>query len=217
MKTAAFFDLDGTLLTVNSAALWMDRERRAGRIGRWTMLQAALYLLGYRFGLVDIERGMLKALQTIKGEREENVRRWTSDWFHQEVAGHVAPGCWPVLDGHRKENRLVVLLTSSSLYESELAAELFRLDAVLCTRYEVVNGLFTGRLSGPISFGRGKVVLAEQFAREMQVDLDDSYFYTDSITDLPMLERVRHPHTVNPDIRLRRLAAKKRWPRLDWR
>lgn len=216
MKTAAFFDLDKTLLTVNSGALWMRRERREGRISRWQVAQASFYLVAYKFGVLDMERAMRKALQTVKGIEEETVRGWTRTWFREEVASHAAPGAWSVIEEHRKRGELLVLLTSSSPYESEIASEHFGLDAFISTRYEIRDGVFTGELVRPVCYGAGKVVLAERFCRERNLDLEAGTFYSDSLSDLPMFERVRHPRVVHPDPRLKRLAARRRWPVLDW-
>ena len=76
-RIAAFFDLDRTLLLVNSGKLWLQRERRHGRLSLWQMIQATFYLIGYKFHAVDMERVMVKALQTVRGLDEEEVRRWT--------------------------------------------------------------------------------------------------------------------------------------------
>jgi putative phosphoserine phosphatase/1-acylglycerol-3-phosphate O-acyltransferase len=86
----------------------------------------------------------------------------------------------------------------------------------LCTRYEVKDGRFTGDFIEPLCYGEGKVIHAERFAREHNIDVDASYFYTDSCTDLPMLERVSYPRVVNPDVRLRWVAKRKGWPILNW-
>jgi HAD superfamily hydrolase (TIGR01490 family) len=215
-QPAAFFDLDGTLLAVNSGRLWMDRERRAGRLTRGQLLKGIYYLLLYRFGLIEMERAMTKALSTIKGLPEQTVRQWTREWFVTEVVPWVARGAQPVVEDHRARGHPVILLTSSSPYESEIATEHFRLDAFLSTRYEVESGLFTGRLVPPVCYGPGKVELAERFAAERGIDLAKSFFYSDSITDRPMLERVGNPRVVNPDLRLRRLATGRGWPILDW-
>jgi len=128
----------------------------------------------------------------------------------------VAPGARGVVEDHRSRGHLLTLLTSSSPYESEAACELFGLDAHLSTRYAVRDGRFTGDLELPLCYGQGKVTLAERFAAARGVDLDRSYFYTDSITDLPMLARVGFPRVVNPDPRLRRLARRRGWQALDW-
>lgn len=215
-RTAAFFDLDGTLLSANSGALWMKHERRIGRLDLWQVVQGTFYLFAYRFHALDMEHVMVKALETVKGEREQVVRRRTHDWFFEEVVQVVAPGARQVLQQHRSRGDLLVLLTSSSPYESEVAARHFALDDFLSTRYEVKDDVFTGDIVRPLCYGQGKVTLAERYAAEHDVDLDRSYFYTDSFSDLPMLQRVGHPQVVKPDLRLRLIAWRKGWPVLQW-
>lgn len=213
---AAFFDLDGTLLSVNSARLWIRSEFREQRLSRWQVLQGAFYLVAYHFGLVTMDSALGEALATVRGVSEETIRQRTRRWFDDEVVRFVAPGGKAAVDEHRRLGHRVVLLTSSSPYESEIACERIGLDGYLSTRYEVEDGLFTGRFVGPICYGAGKVQVASGFAMVHGLDLDASYFYSDSITDLPMLERVGFPRVVNPDPRLRREARRRRWPVLDW-
>ncbi len=103
-----------------------------------------------------------------------------------------------------------------SLYLSELVAEELGLDDVLCNRFEVDDsGAHTGRPVGTLCFGAGKLGYAEAYARDRGVSLADCWFYTDSFSDLPVLERVGHPVVVNPDPRLRREAERRGWP-VEW-
>jgi putative phosphoserine phosphatase/1-acylglycerol-3-phosphate O-acyltransferase len=126
-QPGAFFDLDHTLLTANSGRLWMDRDRREGRIGPLQVLAGLVFLTLYRFGVVDIEMAMNAALTTIKGEREEVVRDWTRRWFDDEVVPFMAPGAKEFIGAHRARGHRVVLLTSSSPYASESAVTHFGL------------------------------------------------------------------------------------------
>jgi len=213
---AAFFDLDKTLITINSARLWITREYRLGRISFFQLLQGTAFILLYHLGLVDMDVAMGKAIATVGGLPEEDLRRRTEKWFGEEVAPFAAPGSRRVLDQHRREGHLNVLLTTSSPYASRCAAELFGLDAFLCSSFEVVEGRFTGKYVAPLCYGQGKVHYARRFARERHVDLEASFFYTDSYTDLPMLEAVGNPRIVHPDPRLRREARRRDWPILDW-
>jgi HAD superfamily hydrolase (TIGR01490 family) len=217
MPGAAFFDLDGTLLTVNSAGLWLRRERRLGKVSAWQLARAALRLVVYRIGMLDIEDTLRAALHTVRGVSEASIRAETRAWWGDEVRRFVAPGARAVLARHRTAGEQLVLLTSSSRYAAEMAVDEFDLDAALYQRYEVRDGRLTGEPLLPICFGRGKVEIAEAWAREHGVDLADSSFYTDSSTDLPMLERVGHPYAVHPDPRLRLVARARSWPILDWR
>ena len=216
MPTAAFFDLDGTLLTVNSADLWVRRERRLGRITGWQLARAALWLGGYKLGVLDMEGALRAALGTLRGVEESFIRAETHAWWRDEVRQHVAPGSRGVLEEHRKRGDLLVLLTSSSRYASEMAREEFGLDVTLCQGYEVRDGRFTGAPLRPLCYAAGKVEVAEAWASEQGVDLAKSAFYSDSSTDVPMLERVGQPFAVHPDPRLRMIARRRGWPMLDW-
>jgi HAD superfamily hydrolase (TIGR01490 family) len=217
MKVAAFFDLDRTLLTVNSGRLWAEAERRSGRISREQLAWAMLYLAGYKLGVIDMERAMDHAVRTLTGMSEGTLRARTHAWYDGQVRHFAAPGAFAAIAQHRAEAHALILLTSSSSYEAERAIEHFGLDAALSTRFEVRDGVFTGKLGQPICYGAGKVALAEVHALEHGIDLGRSYFYTDSITDRPMLERVGHPRVVHPDPRLRLLSLRRGWPVLDWR
>jgi HAD superfamily hydrolase (TIGR01490 family) len=215
-RTAAFFDLDGTLLTVNSADLWVKRERRLGRITRWQLARAGLWLGGYKLGFLDMESALREALGTLAGKEEAEIRAETQAWWREEVRPRVAPGARAVLEEHRQKGDLLVLLTSSSRYASEMALEEFGLDHALCQLYEVKEGRFTGEPLKPICYGPGKVQVAQAWALERGVDLSQSAFYSDSSTDVPMLEKVKYPFAVNPDPRLRLAARQRGWQVLDW-
>lgn len=217
MRRAAFFDLDGTLLSVNSAALWLRRERRLGRLRKRDLALAALYLTAYKFSLIDMERAIGEAVSTLRGQSEAELREAMTAFYRDEVSPLAAPGALVAIDQHRDRGDALVLLTSSALYLADAAREQFGLDDVLCTRYSVSDGLFTGTVQPPVCYGAGKVLYAEAFARERGIDLDGSAFYTDSLTDLPMLLRVGEPYAVNPDPRLRFVARRRGWPVLDWR
>jgi HAD superfamily hydrolase (TIGR01490 family) len=217
VTAAAFFDLDGTLLTVNSANLWLRRERRVGRIDGWQVVRAALRLAAYRVGLLDMEAALRAALGYYRGIPEEQLRAETREWWQGEVRRFIAPGAQPVIERHRRAGDRLVLLTSSSRYASEMAREEFGLDAALFQAYGVREGRLTGEPVLPICYGPGKVAVAEDWAGRSGVDLARSSFYSDSSSDVPMLERVGHPFAVHPDPRLRVVARARRWPILDWR
>jgi HAD superfamily hydrolase (TIGR01490 family) len=213
---AAFFDLDKTLITANSARLWMMRDYRRGRVGKLDIAAGGFFLAAYHLGFVDMLRATRKALSTVKGLPETQLRQETDDWFREEVVPVEAPGARGVIEAHRSDGHRLVLLTSSSPYASACAVSHWDLDSFLSMRYEVLDGCFTGEVLQPLCYGEGKVHYAEALAVAEGIDLDDSWFYTDSFTDLPMLERVGHPMVVNPDPRLGREARRREWPILDW-
>lgn len=216
MRTAAFFDLDKTLITENGARLWMQRERKLGRLGLGMLAQGFFFLLLYHFGIVDIEKAMRKAISTIKGMTPEEIRQETRAWYQECMAPNAAPGAMPAVDSHKQKGHMTVLLTSSSPYASECAVEQFGLDDAICSAYDVKDNRLTGDFLPPLCYGEGKITHACKFAEQHNIDLSKSYFYTDSISDLPMLETVGYPQIVQPDPRLRREAKRRNWPILDW-
>ena len=175
-RIAAFFDLDCTLLTVNSGALWIKRERRLGRLTRKEYLEGLFYLLAYRMNMIDMEQAMGRALLTIKGEREEVVRQWTRDWYYDEVAGRVAPGARRALFAHRRAGHRLVLLSTTSPYQAEVVAEHLSLDGCIHSGYEVREGVFTGSFVQPLCYAEGKVVLAERYGTTAVLTLDRRHF-----------------------------------------
>ena len=217
VKTAAFFDLDRTLITVNSGALWVKREYRRGRITNRQMAEAIFLLAAYRLSLMDMDASLRRAIRVYRGDNEEAIAQRTHLWYQEEVADKVSTEALAALEQHRQAGHLLVLLTSSSPYASAAATEHLGLDGWLSSRYEVKDGCLTGEPIFPLCYGAGKVINAEAYAREHDVDLAQSYFYTDSYSDLPMLLRVGQPRVVNADLRLNLYARLRGWPRLNWR
>lgn len=114
---------------------------------------------------------------------------------------------------HRNQGHRVVIVSAATPYVvRHVARDLDLDDEYLATRLEVVDGKFTGRVVEPACYGQGKVILTRQYAADHNLDLGQSYFYSDSSSDLPLLEAVGHPVAVNPNRRLGRIAAGRGWP-----
>ena len=213
----AFFDLDRTLLAVNSATLWLRRELRLGHIRRRQALRAGTWVLRYRLGFVSVDRVLVKAITELAGTSSRHVAERTAEFYAECIRELIRPGGRRALDWHRARGDACVLLTSSSSYLSELVAKDLQLDAVLCNRFEVdPTGFHTGRPLGTVCFGDGKREHAERYAAAEGVPLSDCTFYTDSYADVPVMEVVGRAVAVNPDRRLRRLAARRGWEIVDW-
>jgi putative phosphoserine phosphatase/1-acylglycerol-3-phosphate O-acyltransferase len=135
----------------------------------------------------------------------------------KEVLPLVVPGARGPIEKHRAEGHVLAILSTSPTYVTRPIAEALGIHEVISTQFEVENGQFTGRLVGPACVGKGKVHWAEDLGARLDLDLENSWFYTDSYTDMPMLERVGNRVVVNPDPRLRRTAKRRGWPVEDWR
>lgn len=216
IRAAAFFDLDGTLIAVNSGRLWLAHERSHRRLSARDAAKGLAYLAAYKLGLVDVRTALSLAAASLRDRPEREFDEGVSEWYGRVVSPLRAPHATHAVERHRAAGHRLVLITTSSSYQASAAARDFALDDHLGTRFAVADGRFTGALVHPVPFGRGKVELAEAYADREGISLEHSYFYTDSITDLPMLERVGHPRVVNPDPRLALVARARSMPVLDW-
>ncbi len=215
--SVAFFDLDKTLLAVNSATLWVRRELALGHLTRLQALRASLWIARYHLGLVSMQDAVIAAIAQLAGTPVQPLLERTTAFYENEVRPLYRPGALRALEEHRGAGEKLVLLTSSSGYLSELVARDLRLDAILCNRFEVDSqGRHTGRPMGEVCFGPGKRTHAERYARGVGIPLSACTFYTDSYSDLPVMEVVGRPVAVHPDHRLRREAIRRGWPVLDW-
>ena len=213
----AFFDLDKTLISRNSATLWIRFELAAGRVTRWQALHALTYVVRYSLGAVDMEDAIRRSVASIAGQPEAELRERALRFYDALVRPIYRPGAAAAIAAHRAAGDRLVLLTSSSNYVSELVCRDLELDDYLCNRFEVdADGRYTGRPIEPLCFGSGKVELAARHAERSQLSLADAVFYTDSISDLPMLEAVGRPVAVHPDPRLRRAARQRGWEIVEW-
>ncbi|GMU60711.1 MAG: phosphoserine phosphatase [Myxococcaceae bacterium] len=215
--TVAFFDLDRTLLAVNSGTLWVRREVALGFLRKRDALRAALWLARYQLGFASAEKLVEDAVAQLAGSPAEPLRERTRRFFEAEVRPTYRPGGRQALEHHRQRGDRVVMLTSSTNYLAELVADELGLDEILCNTLEVgPDGRHTGRVVGRVCFGAGKLPYAQDAAQKHGVALEACTFYTDSFSDLPVLERVGRPVAVNPDPRLRRQAGRRGWTVTDW-
>lgn len=214
----AFFDLDRTLVAENTGRLWVEHERREGNISALQAARAMLWLGLYHVSLIDLDRAYSQALAHYRGVPDAALRERTQRWFHSAVAHRLQPGARAALDWHRSQGHRCVMLTNSSPYQAAVATAHWGLDGWVSNRFLADgDGLLTGEIERPICYGAGKTARAERWAAEHGGSVAESWFYTDSLSDLAMLEQVARPRIVQPDPRLRRVAERRGWPILDWR
>jgi len=212
----AFFDLDRTLLSVNSGSLWVRFEQREGRLSALTALRAAFWLGAYHLGFSRIEPLLLEAIASLAGEEEAVLRSRTTRFFDAEVRHTVRPGARLALDRHRAAGDSIALLSSTSMFLAEDVRALLDIHHIGCNRFGVQEGRMTGLPDGPLCFGAGKLHHARLIADALGERLEDATFYTDSASDVPAMEGIGRPVAVNPDPTLARIARRRGWPVEDW-
>jgi HAD superfamily hydrolase (TIGR01490 family) len=214
-QTAAFFDLDKTIIAKSSALAFSRSFYQGGLINRRAVLRSAYAQFVYLVGGADhdqMER-MREYLSTlVAGWDVQTVKDIIAETLHTIVDPIVYDEAVTLIEEHHLAGRDVVIVSSSGSEVVEPIGELLGADRVIATRMVVDDA---GRYDGEIEFyayGENKATAIREMAEEEGYDLSRSYAYTDSATDLPMLEVVGHPYAVNPDRALRRIAAERGWP-----
>ena len=215
-RVAAFFDLDKTLLGCNSGSRWLQFLRERGEVSAWMMLRGALWAAKYNLAILDMETLATRLVADLTGDSAAEMRAKSAIFWERIVRPAISPTGLAVLTKHRADDHVIVLLSSTTQFVAEPVAAHLDVEHILCTRLQVEDGRFLGTFERPACYGAGKVVHAERFAAAHAIDLAQSYFYTDSYSDLPMLEKVGAPRIVNPDRRLRHHARRHGWPILSW-
>jgi HAD superfamily hydrolase (TIGR01490 family) len=217
MARAALFDMDRTLLRVETASLYVRYKRDIGEASWRDAMRVAWWVAQYTLGVVDAPEVAGRALRTIAGTDEALFTSRCEDWFRRYVERHVAEAGRRAVEAHKARGDVVAIVTGASSYTARPLARRLGIEHLVASELEVgPDGRFTGRPIDPLCYGRGKVVRTARLAQALGFSLDEAVFYSDSHTDLPLLERVREPIAVNPDMRLARVAKKRGWRVERW-
>ena len=210
---AAFFDLDRTLIAGSSAFEFARASYRAGLMTRRQIVSDGLANLRFRLqGSTDEGTEALKERVTsaLKGVRVRDVQRLGPDVL-AGILPRVYPRMLEVAFDHQDAGRPVFICTAASQEVADLLAHVLTFDGAIGTRSEIEDGVYTGRFDGPFTYREGKAQAIRELAAERGLDLEASWAYSDSESDLPMLRAVGHPVAVNPDASLARIAHEHDW------
>ncbi|HVO24798.1 MAG TPA: HAD family hydrolase [Candidatus Margulisiibacteriota bacterium] len=212
MRPAAFFDIDHTLITTDSGMLFMRYLVQQGQVRRRDLVRPLYYTLLHRLNLLDIDVLFARYTDWVRGQSHDEVRELCDAWFAACIRPAISTAMAAKVVEHRANGHVVAILSSATNYVAEPLARELDIEHLLVNRLLVAGGRLTGDAVRPLCYGDGKRYWAEQFAQAHSVDLRRSYFYSDSIADLPALNVVGHPRAVNPDRLLRRHARRHGWP-----
>src|SRR6201991_715726 len=216
--TAAFFDLDKTVIAKSSTLAFSKPFQAGGLISRRAVLRSAYAQFVYLVGGADhdqMEKMRQFMSQLVAGWDVATVREIVADTLHNIVDPLVYDEAVTLIEEHKAAGRDVVIVSTSGTEVVEPIGAMLGADIVIASRLEIVDGKYTGEIDY-YAYAEEKARAIEQMAGERGYDLEQCFAYSDSITDAPMLELVGHPHAVNPDKELRRLAAGKGLPVLQF-
>jgi HAD superfamily hydrolase (TIGR01490 family) len=217
-RTAAFFDLDKTVIAKSSTLTFGKSFYQGGLINRRTALRTAYAQFVYLVGGADhdqMER-MRQYLSTLcRGWNVQQVKEIVAETIHDLIDPIIYDEAASLIEEHHLAGHDVVIVSTSGAEVVEPIGELIGADRVVATRMVVKDGRYTGEVEY-YAYGPTKADAIAELAGSEGYDLSRCYAYSDSATDVPMLESVGHPHAVNPDRALRREAIARDWPVLSF-
>lgn len=217
-QAAAFYDLEGTLVSTNLVhTLGFYATRQQGLWETLKMSAGTVAKLPF-FGLTDLySRNVFNEVffRSYKGLSEDRLRFFSEDLFEEVLKPAVFPGTFELIKTSKKIGQRQIVLTGALDFTIAKLMDYLEIDDFVANRLEFVNGYATGRILPPVMASATKAKWMREYAERENINLSESFSYSDSISDLPMLSIVGHPVAVNPDFRLKQTATQHDWAILD--
>ncbi len=214
--TLAIFDLDHTLINEDSDYLWgkylVDHEIVEPDYYKKKNEQ---FYEDYQTGTLDIEKYLDFSLRPLTEHSMEQLHTWRQHFVDTVIEPVIAKKTPELIQKHKDEGHTLIIVSATNRFVTEPIAKLLGIQNLLSTEPEVINQQYTGKYIGIPTFKEGKIEALNEWMTKTGNNLEGSYFYSDSINDLPLLELVSHAIVVNPDDRLNAIALKNNWQHMD--
>lgn len=212
MVSLAIFDLDNTLISGDSDFLWGQFLVNQGIVDKDQYEQKnAKFYEAYQQGKLDILEYLDFSLAPLANNEPEQLYQWRTQFIEEVIKPIQLKLAIRLVNKHRFKGDTTMVITATNRFVTEPIVKLFAIDNLLATTPEFVAGRFTGQFNGIPCFQQGKVKLLEQWLKNSTETLKNSYFYSDSYNDLPLLQLVDNPVVVNPDEKLLQYAKQQDW------
>ncbi|MCC7005610.1 MAG: HAD family hydrolase [Ottowia sp.] len=222
MTRLALFDLDHTLLPLDSDHAWGTFLVSIGAVDADRYLEKnRQFYSDYKAGTLDIFAFLQFSLAPLAAHSRSQLDQWHGQFMKEIIEPALHSGALALVKKHQARGDLCCIVTATNSFIARPIARVFGVDHLIATEPATVDhpqSNFTGAVAGVPSFREGKIVRTQHWLATLGFDwhsFEESYFYSDSINDLPLLEKVSHPVVTNPDPRLRAIAQANQWPILE--
>lgn len=217
MEKTVIFDLDGTLIQGQSQKMMALRLWHEGQISIWIFVPVIFWFLLYKIGIApNVSWVMRKAYSLLKGIKTKELDRILETIIREEIKPKIFPQALEKIRDFQKRGYEVGIVSTSINPLIEILVKELHLDFGIGTKLEDNNGSFTGRIRGKVLYGLEKANQVQQLARQRGWNLAESYAFTDSYSDIPLLKLVGRPVAINPDHHLKKKAQSLHWPIYSW-
>ena len=208
----AIFDLDNTLLSIDSDHAWGEFLLEQGAVDPIAYREAnERFMTDYNAGTLDMAAFLEMALKPLADNSPEQLSAWHQQFMVSKIEPNILPKAEELLARHRTKGDTLLIITATNRFITAPIAERLGVDHLIAVNPEVKNGRYTGRVSGIPSYREGKVTRLEKWLEDQDLTMEGAWFYSDSHNDLPLLEIVEHPVAVDPDDTLREIAKERQW------
>jgi len=208
----AIFDLDNTLLSIDSDHAWGEFLVEQGAVDPVAYREAnERFLADYNAGTLDMAAFLEMALKPLAENTPEQLAAWHQQFMASKIEPHILPKAEELLARHRTKGDTLLIITATNRFITGPIAERLGVDDLIAVEPEMVDGRYTGRVDGVPSYREGKVIRLQAWLEAQDLTMDGAWFYSDSHNDLPLLEKVDHPVAVDPDDTLRKVAEERNW------
>lgn len=210
--TLAIFDLDNTLLAGDSDHAWGEFLVEEGIVDREQYQQANdQFYQDYLNGEMDIYRYLAFALAPLARHDISKLYSWRAHFIEKKIKPMMQVKATRLLDRHRQQGHTLMIITATNRFVTDPIAELLDIEHLIAVEPEMINGQYTGKVSGVPSFQEGKITRLQDWMQQHQKNLDGAWFYSDSFNDAPLLKLVPNAVAVDPDPTLAELAKGSGW------
>lgn len=216
-KIVAFFDLDHTLLDRATGNIYAEVMVKKGYMKPSALLWVLWYTLLYKLNKLPKKEVYLKVLSIMGKYHVLEMIKMMDEGFEEKILPRLYAGGVELVSRHKRLGHITVIATAAGEYIAERVRAQLGADDIIATPLPVKEERISAELLGPTAYMEGKLQMALSYCEKVGADISECYFYSDSASDLPLLEAVGHPVLVNPQLKLRIAARKKGWPVLKFR
>jgi HAD superfamily hydrolase (TIGR01490 family) len=214
----AIFDLDNTLLADDSDYLWGQFLVDQGIVNaKYYEQENDRFYKEYKEGKLDIYEFLSFSLKPLADNSLQDLLKWRSQFIAEIIRPILLKPAQALINKHQQRGDTLLVITATNKFVTEPIVNLYGIKHLLATTPEFIEDKYTGKVAGTPCFQEGKVTRLNEWLQETGHSLDESWFYSDSHNDLPLLKLVEHPVAVNPDEALKQYAEKSAWPIISLR
>lgn len=214
----AIFDLDNTLIATDSDHAWGEFLTEKGIVDAQVYKEANdKFYQDYLNGSLDIMEYLAFSLAPLAQHESDQLQQWHQRFMQEKIEPVLLNKAFEKLAWHKKQGDFILIITATNRFVTAPIAERLGVDELIAIEPEVIDGRYTGRVSGIPSFKEGKVIRLNAWLEDKDYDLAETWFYSDSHNDLPLLRLVGKPVAVDPDEMLLEEAQNQNWPVISFR